>query len=67
MPPSSPSLCGGLEHVFGHAVFISLISALFRGSEHMLVFESHSGWNKGALDAKLLPAVLVLLVKAQMF
>lgn len=27
----------------------------------MLVFESLSGWKKGALNAKLLPAILVLL------
>lgn len=38
-------------------------SSLLRGSEHMLVCESHSGWKEAALEAKLLPAVLTILIE----
>lgn len=42
-------------------------SSLLRGSEHMLVCESLSGWRETALEGKLLPEVLILLTKAQIF
>lgn len=42
-------------------------SSVLRGSEHVLLCESHLRWKEAALEAKLLPSVLILLIKAQMF
>lgn len=42
-------------------------SSVLRGSEHVLLCESHLRWKEAALEAKLLPSVLIFLIKAQMF